>query len=520
MPRLPEELIERIKKDIDLVQLIQSQGYQLKKNGKDYLLSCPWHDDKEASLVISPDTNLWHCMGACQTGGSVIDWVMKTQGVSFRLACEILQKDPSLINNTQTVKKNTTTKLASPLAANADNQKLLHQVITYYHEALKTAPEALEYLEQRGLNSPELINTFKLGYANRTLGYRLPARNRKAGSEIRGQLQEIGIFRKSGHEHFNGSIVVPVQDENKQITEVYGRKILGNKLRKGTAQHLYLPGAHEGVWNVEALKVYDEIILCEALIDAMTFWVHGFKNVTASYGTSGFTASHLAALKQQNIKRVLIAYDRDEAGNTAAEQLAEKLNQEGIECFRLQFPKKMDANEYALKMTPADKSLALVIRKAQWMGKGDAQGCVSVVGGRKPGTTEAPTTEQETNTEQAESEKTAAKEKSTQSEPLTPSALASCVALPPASMQSLAASLEAVEPPSSPVPQTAQIIEAEIKDHEIHISLGERHYRIRGLGDQTITLKINLMLTLDEGFHNDKLDLYSAKQRTVFMNQA
>ena len=185
MPRLPEELITQIKQNIDLVQLIQSQGHQLKKNGKDYLLSCPWHDDKEASLVVSPDTNLWHCMGACQTGGSVIDWAMKTQGVSFRLACEILQKDPSLANSTQAVKKNTTTKLASPLAANADNQKLLHQVITYYHEALKTAPEALEYLEQRGLNSPELINAFNLGYANRTLGYRLPAKNRKAGSEIR-----------------------------------------------------------------------------------------------------------------------------------------------------------------------------------------------------------------------------------------------------------------------------------------------------------------------------------------------
>lgn len=123
MPRLPEELINQIKQNIDLVQLIQSQGYQLKKNGKDYLLSCPWHDDKEASLVVSSDTNLWHCMGACQTGGSVIDWVMKTQGVSFRLACEILQKDPSLANSTQTVKKNTTLKLASPLAAHADNQK-------------------------------------------------------------------------------------------------------------------------------------------------------------------------------------------------------------------------------------------------------------------------------------------------------------------------------------------------------------------------------------------------------------
>ncbi len=79
MARLPEELIIQIKQTVDLVQLIQSQGYQLKQNGKDYLLTCPLHDDKEASLVVSPDTNLWHCMGACQTGGSVIDWVMKTQ---------------------------------------------------------------------------------------------------------------------------------------------------------------------------------------------------------------------------------------------------------------------------------------------------------------------------------------------------------------------------------------------------------------------------------------------------------
>ncbi len=79
MLRLPEELIAQIKQNIDLVQLIQSQGYQLKKNGKDYLLSCPWHDDKEASLVVSPDTNLWHCMGACQIDGSVIDWNQKSQ---------------------------------------------------------------------------------------------------------------------------------------------------------------------------------------------------------------------------------------------------------------------------------------------------------------------------------------------------------------------------------------------------------------------------------------------------------
>jgi DNA primase len=83
---------------------------------------------------------------------------------------------------------------------------------------------------------PELIDRFKLGFVNRTLGYRLPEKNRKAGAEMRGKLQEIGILRDSGHEHFNGSLVVPLMDENGIIIEVYGRKILGNRLRKRTAQ--------------------------------------------------------------------------------------------------------------------------------------------------------------------------------------------------------------------------------------------------------------------------------------------
>jgi len=206
-------------------------------------------------------------------------------------------------------------------------------VIHYYHATLKQSPEALEYLESRGLKSAELIDTVKLGYANRTLAYRLPEKNRKAGAEIRGQLQDFGVLRKSGHEHFTGSLVVPVIDEHGTITEVYSRKLLDNRLRKGTPQ-LYLPGPHQGVWNTQALKASKEIILCEALIDAMTFWVNGFRNVTASYGAGGFTTDHLAAFKQHDIKRVLIAYDRDEAGNTGAEKLAKQLNENGMDAFR------------------------------------------------------------------------------------------------------------------------------------------------------------------------------------------
>ena len=76
--------------------------------------------------------------------------------------------------------------------------------------------------------SAELIDRFKLGFANRTLGLRLPLGNRAAGAEIRARLQKLGVLRASGHEHFNGSLVVPVFDETGRCTEVYGRKITPN----------------------------------------------------------------------------------------------------------------------------------------------------------------------------------------------------------------------------------------------------------------------------------------------------
>jgi DNA primase len=218
-----------------------------------------------------------------------------------------------------------------------------------------------------------MVERFRLGYANRTLGYRLPAKNRKAGDAIRGRLTELGIFRETGHEHLNGCLVIPVFDETGAVAEMYGRKITPG-LKKGIPLHLYLPGPHRGVWNLEALGVSKEIILCESLIDALTFWCAGYRNVTASYGVEGFTAGHLEAFRKHGTERVLIAYDRDEAGDRAAAKLGEKLGAEGIGTYRVLFPRGMDANEYALKVTPAEKSLGLVLRKAEWMGKGKSPG--------------------------------------------------------------------------------------------------------------------------------------------------
>jgi DNA primase len=508
MARIPVEVVERLKVEVSVQRLAEARGVAFKKHGSDLLGRCPFHNDKTPSLVVTPAKNLWHCLGACQVGGTVIDWVMKSEGVSFRHAVELLQNDyqplAAAVAGAAPIKHSTVRKLAMPIESDAADTHLLSQVIDYYHEALLGSPEALDYLNRRGIGSEEAIKTFKLGFANRTLGYRLPEKNRIEGAAIRGQLQRLGVLRESGHEHFNGSVVIPIIASSGEITEVYGRKITEG-LRPGTPNHLYLPGPHRGVWNEAALAEHTEIILCEALIDALTFWCSGYRNVTASYGIEGFTADHLAAFQLHGTQRVLIAYDRDEAGDRAAEKLAKELTTAGLDAYRIQFPKGMDANEYALKVTPAAKSLGLVIRKAQWLGKGEA-----------PATRPLPTVVMPI---------PVVTEEATKEEVSAPAESAPVIVVAPVT-NPVATTVPAPIPalPASPLPMPAAAdIETQVRDEEIVMTLGDRRYRIRGLAKNLafdVLLKVNVLVGRGDAFHVDTLDLYSVRARNTFITQA
>jgi DNA primase catalytic core len=473
MARIPDAELERLKRETDLVALVQAAGVALRRHGADLVGRCPFHEDRGPSLVVTPAKGLWHCLGACQAGGSAIDWVMRTEKVSFRHAVERL------------LKREGTAPSAPPRLAplvrvgfrevpTVDDQALLKQVVDYYHETLKGSPEAIAYLESRGLNDVALIDRFRLGFANRTLGYRLPKPALKAGAEIRGQLQRLGVLRESGHEHLRGSLVVPVLGERGHVAQCYGRKITPN-LRAGTPDHLYLPGPHTAVWNVEALAVSKEIILCEALLDAMTFWVAGFHNVITSYGVSGFTDAHRAALRLHGTERVLIAYDADEAGDAAAERLGDELTRLGIEAYRVRFPRGADvkdANGYARAEQPAHESLGALLRGATWIGRA------------------AP--------------------------PVTAAPLAAAPAV-------LAAPAVSAASPAPAAPTARVSLASRSADgNEVVFTAGDRSYRVRGLAKATGTdaLRVNLLAQRGVGVHVDTLDLYAARARHVFVAQA
>jgi DNA primase len=336
----------------------------------------------------------------------------------------------------------------------------LGQVVDYYHATLSQSPEALSYLARRRIDHPEAITRFRIGFSNRTLGLRLPTKNGQAGRELRQRLERIGVYRASGHEHLVGSVTIPVISPQGRVTELYGRKV-GAHLRAGTPLHLYLPGPHAGVFNEEALIACKEVVLTESLIDALTLWCAGIRNVTSSYGTAGFTDDHRAAFEAHATARVLIAYDNDPAGDRAAKALAEELTGRGIECFRLPLPYGKDVNEVAVcASSPAD-ALAELVRSAQFLGKGKGRGTTG----------------------------------------------------PPSSSAAKAA---------SPLPEAPLGDAVAARHDELVLEKAERRWRVRHIpaGPTPGSLKVNVMVSSGDRFHLDVVDLYSARGRQGFAEAA
>lgn len=232
------------------------------------------------------------------------------------------------------------------------------------------------------------------------------------------------------------------------------------------------------------------MILCEALIDAMTFWSAGYRNVTAAYGTGGLTDDHVAAFERHGVARVLVAYDRDPAGDKGAAAVAERLGGLGIGVYRVNFPKGMDANSYALSVTPAAKSLGMLLRAAEWMAGAEDRPRVAVI-----------------------------------DDDPEPGAPVETAPLPSTSLGTGSAAESELPEPShaGPIPPAPPPpVEAEIGEQEVVIRLGDRLWRARGLARNASpeAMKINLMVRRGDAFHVDGLDLLSAKSRAAFVAEA
>jgi DNA primase catalytic core len=527
MPRIPDEEIDRIKREADLLALARARGLVPKKHGsKDWVVRCPFHGDSEESpnLILSPAKGLYHCM-ACGAAGNAIQFVGKFDGISFRHAFELLAEGGSAAFDTAKTRlrtKSTAPKLPCPLDGKADDPTLLGQVTGYYHERLIQSKAALDYLASRGLDDDALVKRFRIGFADRTLGLRLPDRGGREGAALRERLQTLGVFRKeSGHEHFNGSIVFPIFNATGQVSEMYGRKIT-KALRKGTPDHLYLPGPHAGIFNPDALK-HPEIILCESIIDALTFVRHGMENATCIYGTQGFTGELFEAIKAANPDAVRLAYDADDSGEKAAKRDAEKLKAIGIECYRIRLPMGEDVNAFAL--AEGGEALKKAVRCAEWLGHGSGSPKLlpeEEAASSMDGVERSQWLGHSSGTPAAAPQKSGIR-------PVTNNDTAPIADPAPAS-SSLVAELAAETGGSGAPPDAAKKESGSVPSHPELAVNGEhyelriegRSYRVGGLlkNGGLESLKITLRLWCGERFHLDQIDLCRDNDRRRFCEHA
>ncbi len=302
-------------KQIDFPHFLRKKNIELfsTNSGSSYKCLCPFHDDKEPSLNLTFKEGvwLWNCFG-CNSGGTVIDFIMKYDSVDFKEAIKSIFPETSKYpNQIKKIKEVVTVSLEERI-------NLLDTILNHYHKILTNGDtKGKAYLEKRGLLDMELIKTFKLGFSDGNAKYDL--------KEHRTDLKEkIGIFTGSYHENFANCVIFPVLNEQNKPTDLYGRRVIDYTDR---ANHCYNKGKHIGIFNYANVKDSETIILTESIIDALSIYKAGFKNVTALYGVSGFTEKHEEFFKNTNIREVIFAFDNDEAGKKATNEIAKRLTE-------------------------------------------------------------------------------------------------------------------------------------------------------------------------------------------------
>jgi len=222
----------------------------------------------------------------------------------------------------------------------------LNRVVSFYHQSFLEDGRAREYLERRGIKDKSIFTDFKVGFANGTLLNTIPEEG-----DVREALKEIGILNGKGHELFYGCVVFPLWSGDQDCVGLYGRRITD-----GEVNHLYLPGPRRGLFNWQAVKRSQSLILTESIIDALTLYQNGFKEVIPCYGVNGLTEDHLSLFTRYQTKEIYVCFDTDDAGREGAARIADQLKEKGIASYIIDLPassEKVDINSFFLSTTDA-----------------------------------------------------------------------------------------------------------------------------------------------------------------------
>lgn len=521
-------LADQLKRDADLVGMIRSHGVDLKPQGSDLLALCPFHEEKTPSFRVSPSKNLWRCFG-CGKGGSAVDWITAVSGCSLREAFDQLRVQQGMVDPTLSKPREWVDTEFSP-DPDWDEGRMLREVASHYARRLASSALAQDYLRRRGLWDEGLVRRFQLGFAERTLGLSIGKTANRRNTQLRESLASLGLMRESGHEHFSGCLVVPILGEPdgdgiRPIQGMYGRRV-NRPSRANQVAHLYLKGAHRGVFNAEGVRASgaDTVILCESILDALTFIRWGWDSVTCAYGVHGVTPELWQFLTTSGFRRVVIAFDGDDAGNNAATELGPRLHAEGLEVQRLRLLMGQDVNELAVGSVDPVAALQQALDGASWMGGELYPDRPIRFGRRDQGTDVDPISAPPPPSLLAAPSSAAAPSVAPAVEVASPDALQ--VQAPPseAPEPSNQADSRRFTPERDDSRQAAPGPALEGDTGTVEASFGDRCWRVKGLfrnrADDVLRVTVRVLRTGGSAFHLDTLDLYQAKARETFARTA
>ncbi|WP_122867129.1 DNA primase [Campylobacter showae] len=311
--------IERLKAQTDIVDVV-GHYLPLKKSGANFVCVCPFHDDKNPSMSVSPSRGIFHCF-SCKAGGDAIKFVMDYEKLSYP---EAVEKIAGLQNFTLNYVRG-----GEPAK---ENKHILENANAFYRSLLYKTPAAIEYLYSRGITD-ELIDKFELGFAPESAQTIRLLQNEQIEPK---EALEVGIVKQNEngiYASFINRITFPIYTHAGRLVGFGGRTISGNPAK-------YVNSPQSAVFDKSTLfygyhlakrEIFtkNQIIITEGYMDVIMLHKAGFNNAVAVLGTA-LTTKHLPLLKRGEIS-VILCFDGDEAGINAATKSALLLAQNEID---------------------------------------------------------------------------------------------------------------------------------------------------------------------------------------------
>jgi DNA primase len=315
------QALHDLKQQISLLGYLQAHDWRPARplsRGR-WMGLCPLHEDRQPSFLVDSHKNLFYCYG-CGRGGDVIRFAELYHQVRFPQAVALLHQWRGL-------------------------PPLLHEAAGFYRMQLHRHSEAVAYLCQRGIRSPEVIEHMRIGYAP---GGCLRGWLVQLGFSLQ-TLREVGLATASGYDAYMHRIVFPLEGN------LYGRSI-----SLTAPPHRFLPGDKGGLYLWEPTCRYPEVILVEGLFDYAVLWQAGFHNVTCAMGTQ--LNAHQFRQLCDGTRTVYLAFDADTngSGQRATQALAHRLREQRLKVCTVELPQGHDPNSFFANGADAGQFQALL----------------------------------------------------------------------------------------------------------------------------------------------------------------